>query len=143
MSELVPSFPVLYISETDRNNLTSKKNIFEEENVTYGTIEIQNSFTNDFEILSYELKKTNKLKQVTLTAKKINDHGLLNTTWQVGNISELHRPDSDISGLFPYGTTLTDIGQVTLSSEGDLAIKSGNDVYIVENSTFTFTLTYI
>jgi len=143
MSESVPVFPVLFISEADREKFSSKKNPFEEATTITGTITILDSFLDNFEIVSYELKKINRTKQVTVTAKKVNGHGLLNITWPVGNIPEPFRPNVNISGLFPYGTTLTDIGQTNLSSNGDLIIRSGDTVYIVDDSTFTFTLTYI
>jgi len=112
---------------------------------TQKDITFLSSFTDGFSVDSsaLEINSNSNWVQLTVTATRTGSNTLMNTTYQVGTIPSSCYPTSDISGLFPYGGGITDIGSLFLDSAGNLSIRTGNNASIPNGSTFTFTVLYV
>jgi hypothetical protein len=137
-----PKFPALFISQTDRDNLTSvKKELVVE--ITNGTITLGPDYPNQFSTISQGLSKTPYIKQFSMTIQKINGHGLLNTVFEIATLPVGFRPINNISTTFPYGASITDVGQIHLTTAGLLSIRTGDTAYFPNGSSATISLLYL
>jgi len=138
----VPKFPGLFISIEDRDNMTSIKKPLVFETID-GTITPSVNYAAQFSTVSQSLKKTQFIKQLTMTIQKINGHGLLNTTFDIGTIPVAFRPVSNVSSTFAYGGQITDVGQINLTTNGALSIRTGDTAYFGDGTSTTITLLYL
>ena len=137
----IPKFPTLFISPIDRGRLSLDKT----PTITvteFGDIILDRDFIDNFLLVSAFVSK-NVVKQITMTIQKINGHGLLNTVFEIGTVTEGFRPANDVTGNFKYGVFQTDVGQIALNSSGALSIRTGNNTYFADGTTETLTLLYL
>lgn len=133
----IPTYPTIYISPTDLTGFKKTKT------QSSSSTSINSTFTTQFSIISNNITKVGKLVQLSIVVTKINGHMVLNTTALVGVIPEGYRPVSAISGTFPYILFIGDIGAITINTDGNLYIRSGNTAYIADTSTITISIMYI
>lgn len=123
------------------NNTTMVQN-FETE---VKSITFDNTFNNQFNVVSSSLMVQNGLVNLTVEASKINSNTLLNTQYLVGTIPDDCIPSTNISGLFPYSNTFnnSDIGQIHVNSDGSLTIRTGANTAMNVGTNFTFSILYL
>lgn len=133
----VPAYPTIHISPSDLSGFNTSKH------TKSSSITVQSGFTSQFSVVSNVITKVDKLIQLSLVATKINGHMLLNTTLNVGIIPPGFRPISNVSGTFPYILFIGDIGAMTIDTNGNISIRSGDNAYIADTTTITVSIMYL
>ena len=108
-----------------------------------GTIEFDDNFLSGYQVDSFSIIKDGNLVNLNITSTRTGANTLLNTTFSLGTVEKGFRPPSDISGLFPYGGGITDIGSVLLTEEGVLTFRTGNNASLPNSTSFTISLLYL
>lgn len=110
---------------------------------TTGTLDFQQTFLDAFNVDSFSVSKEGNIGTVSITSTNIGASIVLNQTMTIGTVSEGFRPRSNISGLFPYGGGISDIGSTLLTDNGILTFRTGNNAYLPGGTSFTLSLLYI
>lgn len=108
-----------------------------------GTIAFDDEFLSGFQVDSYSVVKDGNIVNINITATRTGANTLLNTTFPVGTIEEGFRPSSNVSGLFPYGGGITDIGSVLVTDEGVFTFRTGNNASLPNSTDFTISLLFL